>query len=195
MKSTEKSVDQAVESFSKHGIIARGDRWWMIGDGKSSVFQTTVFANPRGEITVQGDTDLCSFAFGPKNARGAVNWIGRQRFDGYVCEKASIGTTCHEMVWKFDSDALRESIEYWISEYESDAAEGEASPSRLAALNRALEDIDREEPLTILNELIDENVIEWEDMHSAEIPTTRVIYAWAAIQRLNELLNAEDSST
>ena len=195
--STKERAEHAIAVFADHKIVDQGDRWWLIGKaGGGSEYRAAVFVMPTGELVVQGDIDLCSFAWGPRAPAECVFWIGRQESDSYVCEKATIGMTAREMVWELDRDALNAAVEDWLEGVRAEINEdGEGTHRQReaeAAFEEALDALRHgAEPEDVLGRLIGEDVIESDAARAAEVPTSRVVYAWAAVRRLRELLQEE----
>jgi hypothetical protein len=193
-------VEQARRAYADHEIVADGPRCWHIArrgaDGRlDSCYSVDVYAGHHGQLYVGGDIDCVVFAAYGDNADPVrrLRWMGRcQDLDYYVAQKAAIGMTDdRKMVWDFDGDTaaadirehvavLREGgceldedeLEQW-EDFAAEAAGGEISPDALYhAMYHAL-------PFEHLEGLD----------RIGSVLSGRVVYAWAALARLCDLLD------
>jgi hypothetical protein len=144
-----------------------------------------------GRIFVGGDIDDCSFAYysdtgndHPEHHLRKLAWMGRcQDILYYVAQKAEIGMTDQgKLVWTWDNDAARYDL------------------YQMAMDKDCWDDDTREEFIEIMGWVDDGEFFVWERLYKAvtdpcDIPSklgkrlsARVIYAWAALHRLCEIL-------
>lgn len=192
-------IEQAKAAFADHVIRAQGPRvfgspmrhqWWHIArPGTTQYAAYVTVMSPY--LIVQGDIDLCSFAyFSGDTAEGAVAWIGGRDFSHYVCEKASIGMTARELIWKLDADALCRELAGSLKEIRDEVKlRGTLGDWREDALKDAIFGLRHDEdPAQVLHDLCESEALSSADGPYGDVPTARVIYAWAAVRRLHELL-------
>jgi len=151
-------------------------------------------------ITVWGDIELCCFAYcsGTKSPEGVVRWMSTANVD-YAREKAAIGSG-------FDMYGYDESVARWdlYSHYEDavryldeDAdcyPKGDAEYFKKEwkhAIRRALNRTYEKEAMHagLLEDLSDVESDAWEWVYGVgRVVSTRVLYALAAIKRLDQIL-------
>jgi hypothetical protein len=194
-------VAQARRAYENHELIDRGDRWWLMAqryeDGKlQSAYLTDVYCDHFGGIFVGGDiSTMCFSCFGDSGSMEArLAWMGRcTDLDYYVAQKASIGMTGkgERLVWDWDSELaamdIREHVATLVEEgyeltedekelWEDFASEAEGGEECLEVLEyRMYRDLSYDELEGLGN--------------FGRILSSRVIYAWAALEKLCDLLD------
>lgn len=186
---------RAVEAFANHEIIERGDgRWTIAGrrDGKiTGTGNMTICCLWSNQIFVGGDYDPIVFAYGPMDYRERLNWMGKHDdVTYYVRQKASIGTY-RGVVDDFSADDAKEEI--------LDSYREELSAVQFAELEAALEDVDSFDSRDIFWDRLWHNLPPFIDdlgeiCDGAGMKVSwSVYYAWAAVRRLVELLEQEET--
>jgi hypothetical protein len=112
--------------------------------------------------------------------------------DHYFIEKAGIGGTADETIWAPDDDVLRAEIVELIAAARESEAAAEPDTDLRDALEDALGNVG-----SLTHEQVQHAVYEALDGDAESVPQGRrvsaaMIYAHAALQRLAELLDAED---
>lgn len=186
------TIQRALEAFKDHHLI-RGDKTsdrWVLArkyeDGAvDSTMLTEVVSLWGGRIFVGGDIDDCSFAYysDRRDHLSKLAWMGRcQDIFYYVAQKAQIGLNDGgALTWVWDSDAARYDL------YQLAMAE-DATADEKACFIEAMGYVD------------DGEFMVWEKLYNGvtnpcDLPgklgkrlSSRVIYAWAALHRLCEIL-------
>lgn len=207
MNSTDQEMAQARESFAKHEIVKWSEGRWLLKQPGTGTFWFEVVVLAGGSMIVHGD--IQAVVFGHYSARKdatpdatawqMVHWMASRKRpdDHYFIEKAGIGGTADETIWTPDDDVLRaEIVELIAAARESEAAAEPDTDLRDTDLSDTLEDaLDNVGSLT--HEQVQHAVYEALDGDAESVPQGRrvsaaMIYAHAALQRLAELLDAED---
>lgn len=199
----------ARRAFERHELINSGDRWWFIArryaddsawKGKiDGAFSASIFCGFHGEIVVTGDISVIEFScYGDSpDVRDRLRWIGRCRdVSYYVAQKARIGMGDDgKLTTDYDCEiAARE-----LREHVESLLEGgnELSDAERAAFAHASEQVayDESSPDTIVGELFASVGYDLVDGVSnlGRVVSSRVIYAYAAVARLCEILDARDA--
>lgn len=181
----------ATDAFAEHRIIkVGGDRWVMRGNN-GSMYWVEILWLEANKLLVHGDICAIIFAYASRNngPRDLVAWMGRAGLD-HAKEKAIIGTG-HEVCEVYDSDLavwelrriMSESIEFDDQSVIRFSEEVEDVISTIAngtpvemALNVLYEVGFDTELLSTLGRVI----------------APRVVYAQAAVKRLDELLTQKE---
>jgi hypothetical protein len=189
---------QAITAFEKHVLVVQhvsevgGSRWFIARlnkDGVSydSVYATEVIALRNGRLFVGGDIDDCVFAYGDKDPLQRLRWIGCcEDLDYYVKKKAQIGLgdggkLTEEYVPSVARSQLEELIEEAKKEYTKE--------TWLGSLHEAKDHVD--EPYDLM-QFTHDHLSEYELYYLGQCCSARVVYAWAAVRRLCELLGLRD---
>lgn len=181
----------ANEAFSKHRIIkTSGDRWVMHGN-HGSIYWVEILWLEGQKLLVHGDICAVIFAYAARSytPRQLVSWMGRSGLD-YVCEKATIGTGS-EVTKKFVPDLAIEELRWLMNEaVKNDDRDVLCHREEIeeAIIRFAHGD---EPPEAIIIELynagLDPELLA--DLGRAISP--RVVYAHAAVKRLDDLLTQQ----
>ena len=194
---------QARRAFEKHVVRSSNEthgRWLLqrpYGDGKgwSSTFAVEILCLWGGQLFVGGDIDHVLFAYYSDNQRprSRVRWMGQCRdFGYYVAQKARSGSG-REITEEYDETDAKESLEHLYK--------------------TAQEENWEEEILEDLKDVIDNMPSSREELiqalwHDGNIPhdvlgdmeplgmvlSTRVYYAWAALERLCNIWNEGENA-
>lgn len=200
--------ERAIEAFANHELVDnREDRWRIARrdkDGRlTNIHYAEIVSLWGGRIYVGGDIDDCVFAYygDHPDHRSKLRWMGRCNDVGYyVRQKASIGLSDGgKLVDEFDAQVAEDDLDFHMNEMiasldPTQVEEGDAQDIK-EVFERAKELVhdDPHELRTYLyNELHDSDAWEWLG-ELGNIVSHRVIYAWAALRRLCELLDAEDA--
>lgn len=212
MKADDQTKQLALEAFSKHVIIDDVQRneigWWDIArrdpDGTvKGTYRTEIISLQNRRLFVGGDIDDVVFAYysmhgdtrnNPPQAflHNKLAWIGRCNDWHYIQQKAQIGMTdggklTTEYNEHFARVRLAEHFKEYIKEYPDKAAKLTELHQELVlyiAEEETLQDEIANNPL--INEIDPDN---WEWLGSLGVAcASRVVYAWAAVHRLCDLL-------
>lgn len=200
--------ERAIEAFANHELVDnREDRWRIARrdkDGRlTNIHYAEIVSLWGGRIYVGGDIDDCVFAYygDHPDHRSKLRWMGRcADVAYYVRQKASIGLSDGgKLVDEFDAQVAEDDLDFHMNEMiasldPTQVEEGDAQDIK-EVFERAKELVhdDPHELRTYLyNELHDSDAWEWLG-ELGNIVSNRVIYAWAALRRLCELLDAEDA--
>jgi hypothetical protein len=192
----------ARESFARHSIVKRSEGRWLLREPGTSVFWFEVVVLAGGSMIVHGD--IQAVVFGHYSARRdatpddtawqMVHWMASRKRpdDHYFIEKAGIGGTADETIWAPDDDVLRAEIVELIAAARESEAAAEPDTDLRDALEDALGNVG-----SLTHEQVQHAVYEALDGDAESVPQGRrvsaaMIYAHAALQRLAELLDAED---
>jgi hypothetical protein len=195
---------KAAKNFEKHVITKRDHRSWLCHDPSGSGFWFEAFVS--GPIlTVVGDFDPTSFAYGSGSPRSLIDWIGMHAIcDRYVLQKASIGTGHDGDVRSFDvgvwfNSALEEAEIYHLSNETIDTSRPVDLDALIARgvpewLVDMIEDVaisgnEAERLRDMPSEAGEAEAYRW-----GEVPSSRVVLAHAALRHLSALLVAEEAA-
>lgn len=203
---TKGTKEQAIKSFQRHQLI-RDDREtgrWLIArkydDGSlDGTYAAEVISLWGGRLFVGGDIDDCTFAYysgGQK--QGSPEWhLAKLRWMGccddlgyYVAQKAVIGIGDRPLVQGWAAEVAEDELREYL-------AEPDWSEQNRAALQEALSDIahgaTQDEVYQTLHDNMSDGGIDV--IGSLGIVTSpRVVYAWAAMRRLCELIDEKDGA-
>lgn len=167
--------------FAQHELRSETPGHWALwrrhkdGGWDSAMHVEVIALRHSLQLAVVGDFDSAVFAYGPQDPESRVSWIGRSHIS-YVVEKASIGGT-EAREWDFDvaMEDLRDGVEHgeWCSKEALAEIESELSGER-----------SREEFMNVVATRIDDVA------HLGEVPSQRVLVAFAALERLSNILEA-----
>jgi hypothetical protein len=107
--------------FGKHEIVERSDRVFLLQQrhedgGWDGNLWTEVFVGFHGAIYVGGDIGPVTFAYGPKDIRQRIAWIGGNNdVSYYVAQKASIGSRRGSGSRHFDENQARKDIHEMVA--------------------------------------------------------------------------------
>lgn len=185
--------DELTARFSDHQIRRRasGERFahwdlWRRRDDKWSVnLRSSIVAQP-GILVVYGDYYPTMFRGGGDDPVGQVKWMCLPSpGDRYFTEKATIGTG-RSAVWSFDPDDAIEDLRELIAREEDDG-----DRSVVEACRRGIEAA-HYGPSEMFAE-IQRGYSGCMEVFSClgERPSAQVCFAWGAIRRLAQLLDAE----
>jgi hypothetical protein len=200
-------MEQARESFANHQITKSGGGRWLVKKPGTSTFWFEVIVLEGGKLMVHGDISPVIFAYyhpnqhssAEENAEGCVRWMASRKRpdDPYFTEKAKIGSSSDDTVWTYDEDTLREEIEALIDETHASEAEAEFDGDdhrkhihieRRESFQEALDGVggtSLEETQSLVYDALDGDA---ESVPFGVRVSTSMIYAHAALQRLDALL-------
>lgn len=190
---------RAIEAFKDHEIVdKREDRWRIAKRDKDGRFTNIHYAEIislwGGRLYVGGDIDDCVFAYygDHPDHLSKLRWMGCCKdVDYYVKQKASIGLTDGgKLVDDYDARVASEYLQAQRDMMLNDCEESEKEHIRFV-FERADELINEPEEMRqhLYENLNDSDAWEWlGDLGT--IVSYRVVYAWAALRRLCELLDA-----
>lgn len=197
--------EQATEAFKHHELISSTERSWFIAKrypdtgNLNSVHAADIFVGHFGEIHVGGDLDAVVFGrySDSSDVRGCLAWMGRHNdLSYYVAQKAAIGMTDQRVLtWKRDREAAELELKDLTNSFRNEWAEDGRKPN--------------EKILDVIHAA--EHTLEWESVERAEwdlvselqfdvlegilplgqVLAPRVVYGWAAIRKLCDLLEIE----
>lgn len=157
-------------SYAEHQILERGPGYWICGRSPGSgQYKFEVRSLLFGALYVGGDIDHMIFAqyTDSPDPERKLRWIGEHTDIGYyVAQKAMIGMGSDTRVWMYEPGATIE------------------------AYREALEDPDREE---VIRALYESGAFHPHDIDTqvGKVPSPRLVYAWQAVKKVVELLDAE----
>lgn len=198
--------DRAIEAFKGHELVDnREDRWRIMRRDKygqlTGIHAAEIVSLWGGRLYVGGDIDDCVFAYygDHPDHRSKLRWMGRCNDVGYyVRQKASMGLTDGgKLVDDFDERVAQEDLDFQMSELLASLDPGQVEDGDAeyikdlfdAAKGRMID------PHTMRQRLYEglDCPDAWEWVGSVgNIVSYRVVYAWAAVRRLCELLDAHD---
>lgn len=206
--------DRAIETFKDHELVDnREDRWRICKrekDGKfTNVHAAEIVSLWGGRLYVGGDIDDCVFAYYSDHPDhlSKLRWMGRCKdVSYYVRQKASLGLTDGgKLVDEYDAQVAEDDLNYYLERElerinENTATEEECQDDQ-ATMRHIFEQAQgmvNEDPHDLrhylykeLQALGDTDAWEWVG-ELGNIVSHRVIYAWAALRRLCELLDEKD---
>jgi len=181
----------ATEAFAEHRIVkVGGDRWVMHGNHGSMCWVEILWLEAN-KLLVHGDICAIIFAYASRNngPRDLVSWMGRASLD-YVKEKAIIGTG-HEVCEVYDSD-----LAVWeLQRIMNDAIEyNDQSVIRFSEdVEEAISDLDNGIPVEIALHALYALGFDIELLAGlGRVIAPRVVYAQAAVKRLDDLLTQKE---
>ena len=180
----------AASAFSDHRIRSRGDRRWLLQSrhrdyGWEIAFSTEIIATAHRGLYVGGDIDSIVFAYGPESASQRVSWVATSSLD-YLVSKACVGTY-REAVWEWQYDAAVEDCKQAVADDLVDNPEHD--PKAASDMIESLRWAETQDQVVEAYMKFDPDIEMAGDLgmrvHS------RVIYAVAAVKRLNWLLSGK----
>jgi len=194
-KKLDETKRRAGKAFAEHCLISNGERWWHLARRKpdgavDSRYSTDVYCGHFGEIYVGGDIDVVVFSYfsDSRDLRARLAWIGRAKdLSYYVARKAAIGMSDREYIYKWDEDYARLQLQELKQEMETEEA---LTGSAREAIDQALEDIGDKHRAAICADLYTAISFDWLESLGdfGMLLSGRVVYAWAALGRLCDLL-------
>jgi hypothetical protein len=201
----------ATKAFKDHVIRSRDARSWVCykphpDGGWDSIYWFEAVVLHGGTLLVTGDIDLVHFAYyGKGEPEDVLRWMGACKDVGhYVLQKATIGMTLsrHDQTLEHTDRAvwLHDALDY-IKHNCLDGGEvvldsllkhGELIPDWLVGMVEPV--VDGTDPKEMLAEGLDQEAYEAGAYGWGLVPTSRVIYAHAALTKLVQLLDAEHSA-
>ena len=191
------SKRRAIQAFDSHEIRERGGRHFSVmrrheDGGWTSNMGAEIFVGFWGTIYVGGDIGPVVYAYGPKDIRARIAWMGAHTDVAYyVAQKASIGTRSGNGMKVWSQEDMFLDVKDHLANYEEDHG---AEPS--GELKEAIEDFLHYPPES--QDLAIHHFCERLNYDDAEVflrmgETTDpdVYYTWAALRRLHLLLLAE----
>jgi hypothetical protein len=207
-------VERTDRSWRLHRPYKDGHPGW----DSTSWFEVTVFWN--GTMLVHGDIDFVMFGhYGRwKNAESVVRWLGATKdFDWYVSQKARIGMGIADsvLVSRDDDVFFHDMLDHIEANYldGSSFPELSGSLSEVAKtvrdhlqkegaelpewLEEALNDVLLGEEAEAVIRSFESASDSWESGAQGwgEVPSCRLVYAYQALRRLVQLLDAEHAAT
>jgi hypothetical protein len=199
--------DRTIEAFKNHELVDnREDRWRICKREKdgtlTNVHAAEIVSLWGGRLYVGGDFDDCVFAYyGDKSDhRSKLEWMGKcNDVAYYVRQKASMGLSDGgKLVDEFDDRVATEDLDYHRDELiaaldSSEVEEGDAQDIK-EVFERAKELMSEPHEMCVYlyEELHDSDAWEWLGT-IGNIVSYRVVYAWAAVRRLCELLDEKEA--
>lgn len=196
-------MEDARNSFAKHQIVESSHGRWLVKQPGTSTFWFEVIVLAGRKLLVHGDISPVIFAYfhaneklsAEDNALATVHWMavrGRPD-DHYFVEKAMIGSNTADTVYTHDDDTLSEEIQDLIKQASEGEGDGDgAVDSKKRDLREALEhaldmvgDSTHEE---VQREVYEALNGDGESVPSGKIVSTTMVFAHAALQRLDTLL-------
>jgi len=190
---------QAITAFEKHVVadpyvgVQGSDRWFIArsnkdGNGYDGTYATEIIALRNGRLFVGGDIDDCVFAYGDKEPLQRLRWIGCCEDLGYyVKQKATIGL----------GDGFKLTEEYvpsvalsQLDELIEEAVKENTKEEYLEYLREAKDHVDEHDDLM---QFVHEHLSEYELYYLGGCCSARVVFAWAAVRRLCELLGLREN--
>jgi len=187
----EQIVKYARASYAEHRILERGPGYWICGRSPgSNQHKFEVRSLLFGALYVGGDLDHMIFAqyTDSPDPERKLRWIGEHAsIDYYVAQKAAIGMGNDACVWTYEPRAT-------VEAYRQALEDPELTNAQRDALNAAIEATaahqDREE---VIRALYESDAFHPHDIdtQAGKVPSPRLIYAWQAVKKVVELLDAE----
>jgi hypothetical protein len=193
--------ERAIEAFKNHELVdTRDDRWRIAKRDKDGWFTNVYYAEIislwGGRLYVGGDIDACVFAYYSDHSDhlSKLRWMGRcTDVSYYVRQKAQMGLTDNgKLVDEYNARVAKQDLYTYLAEWEKEA---DAHPDVIGirdVFHEAAERVDDPEAMRDhLRRGLEHDIYDWEWIESIGITVSnRVIYAWAALRRLCELLDA-----
>ena len=189
----------AITAFEKHVLVEQhvsdigGNRWFIArphkdGNGYDGIYATEVIALRNGRLFVGGDIDDCVFAYGDKDPLERLRWIGCcEDLDYYVKQKATIGLgDGGKLTEEYVPSVARSQLE----EVLRDAEKENTKEEYLEYLREAKDHVDEHDDLM---QFVHEHLSEYELYYLGGCCSARVVFAWAAVRRLCELLGLREN--
>lgn len=200
--------DQAIAAFKDHELVDNREDRWRICKRESDGHLTNVHAAEivslwGGRLFVGGDIDDCTFAYYGDHSdhRSKLCWMGRCNDVGYyVRQKASMGLTdggklVDEYDEKIAASDLEECLKDALADVKTSAATDEECQDNVLRIQGIFEEAKHrlDDPESLRCNLYD--VFSGEDCEwictIGMVVSYRVVYAWAAVRRLCELLDVQ----
>jgi len=211
--------DRAIAAFQNHALVDdREDRWRICKrekDGKlTGIHAAEIVSLWGGRLYVGGDIDDCVFAYYSSSGKGETPreqhfaklcWMGRcNDVSYYVRQKASMGLTDGgKLVDEFDERVAQEDLDFQMKGMLEglQATAGDAEDGGEGEARRIKDLFDEAKARMIDPQMMRQRLYEdlddldaWEWLCSVgNIVSYRVVYAWAAVRRLCELLDEKDA--
>lgn len=184
-------VKNARASYAEHQILERGPGYWVCGRPGSNQFKFEARSLLFGALYVGGDIDHMIFAqyTDSPDPERKLRWIGEHAdVSYYVAQKAMIGMGDGDgrSVWTYEPRAT-------IEAYQQTLKDPELTNAQRDALNAAIEATAayeaREE---VIRALYESDAFHPHDIdtQAGKVPSPRLIYAWQAVKKVVELLDA-----
>lgn len=199
---TENLKQQALRAFAEHVIRKEADDRWLLqrraaDDGWDWNLAAEVIALWDGRsLFVGGDTDCVVFSYGPPDIAQRLRWIGWSRDLGYyVPQKASIGTgpaAAREWVPSVAEYMLDEEMKEYGRQLEHEGMPDEqvAEDPVFRALQFCRDHLYHHGEDAVLSHLSEVGAFDGADVPNfSPVPSPRVVYAWAAVNKLCSLLD------
>lgn len=204
---------QAKADFAQHKMKEIGPGHWHIRKPDTGIFWCDIVVMGNVGLAVWGGIEGCFFSYysGAKGPRQLVAWMGNADVGYYGKQKAHIGMGGGELVEEYVDEValydLDQALEQREEEYDPEDWNEPRSdgPSPRMIYTDAFSDVravvnNGEDIRGALAELcdtlmragVDDTPYEWA-FSIGQVTSCRVIYALAAVSRLNELLLAQDS--
>jgi hypothetical protein len=192
-------IDQAIDAFKDHEIVDTKDGHWRImkrdKDGHlTNIHYAEIVSLWGGRLFVGGDIDDCVFAYygDYSDHLSKLRWIGKTNdVSYYVRQKASMGLTDNgHLVNEYDEDVASSDLDDHLeTELEGTGRDPEKEENLRSIFSQAKEmAYDPVEMRTYLSDELNDCDC-WEWLYTIGVVVSmRVIYAWAAVRRLCELL-------
>ena len=172
-------IERATDDYSESTYKELSPEHWLVHRSQSGMFSSHV--SIMGScIAVWGDIEGCFFAYAPSSydAVAKIHWLANSSLD-YVAQKARIGmgnVGCSN----FNQDVARDDLDTEIEDCEN---------NELMRELKLIRDIHYGSSEREIREAIYEHTDDAElAFEVGRIISARVVYAWAAVHRLSELL-------
>jgi len=190
-------IGQAERTFEKHALVTRDERSFFIAANAAvkTPCPTSIFCDYRDQIYVSGASPTVVFGdFGDfshsTDVSACLRWIGRHTdITHYVAQKAGIGLSDeYQLTTTFDGAIAAAEIQEHLVEGQRLGELGKEEQQVLATakLAAASGDVDQVGLERYLFENLDPSAIE--GVVFGQVVAPRVVYAWAAVKRLCDLL-------
>ena len=189
----------AVAAFKEHEIKQESEGRWLIMKPGTGVFWTEIICTHHQGLYVDGDIDPVVFRYGPEHPLARVSWMGKRphAWDGYFREKACIGMGGRgqdDVLHYFDRDVAICDVEQIIEDVRDSSDIRDLSERQVRLMDALRDDVigmmrmsDEFDPVDVYRELYKLDM--WEDCDRiGRVPSNRMFYAHAALQRLHQLL-------
>lgn len=186
-------VNLSTLAFEDHRIVTAEPRRWLLKGNHGITFWVEIVVLSNSKLLVHGDIDAVIFAYGGKSYTPAqlVQWIGSSNL-AYAKEKASIGIG-HQVVEEVDTD-----LAIWeLCQLIDDAVEYEDKSliSNRHHIEAAIERLQHGENVDVVAfDLYDEGIDPELVGSLGRIVSARVVYAHAAVKKLDFLLRKQDDN-
>jgi hypothetical protein len=192
----------AATAYADHQIRESQEGRWVImrpsvgGKGWDGVYWTEILCTYGNGLYVDGDIEPVVFRYGPEDPLARVHWMAHRKhaWDVYFREKAGIGTGGRDLLQRFDPDIAKGDLEELIEELRDGRDLSDLPAETIRQMDAVRDDAigalrfdEDTTPEDVCRELY--RVGLWEECEGlGMVPSSRMFYAHAALQRLYHLL-------